>query len=643
MHSKFCKGEALPRTAEFDATNALENDDPDDVQEQLRGEEAGETFSSPDMAKKKQKFCKGTNIVKKSGLREGQRRGQYTLYFKYQVAMQFQSYQERQFDNPLERTSTIFNGLSVSNIWRWHTQLEELKRRLLHDTADVQHKSVRAGKMISFQSSAARRMSLHCGRQAAYAAVEEELFSRFKSERSRGRRINERWFRVMMVSLVTKHYGEEPGSRFKATHGWLIKFAQRYGITLRRANNHKHQSVEMRIAKIKRFHARLRRRLMDAPPHRLHPKWGRWLPQNRLSVDQVPCNFREGAKATYDVIGVDRVWIAGSKADDGKRFCTLQIIARAHNGEEGQPRRGQPKIGLIFRGTGCRISQEEKNGWHPDVHVRFQPKAWADADYCEAHAGKEMVEATARARARNEESVAFYDNLHGQTTELHETILKQKAGCVRHLLPTGVTSEIQLIDDGIGYAVKNEMGYALDVWLSKDENLELWTSASFPMWKKRVLITRLAAEAWEKVCSRFDFEKAATRIGMLMTIDGTNDEQIQIQGVEHYSFRDADAGATANDLPDDGRDPEEETFLNSEISDQQEDDEEAVEDGGALGSGESADEDDTDVYVTSVGEAPPPPSGFRCAARTLSPTFCFLTTCFVVRAQICSRCTSCCN
>ena len=35
------------------------------------------------------------------------------------------------------------------------------------------------------------------------------------------------------------------------------------------------------------------------------------------------------------------------------------------------------------------------------------------------------------------------------------------------------------------------------------------------------------------------------KIGMLMTIDGTNDDLIRIDGVEKYTFTDADAG----DLP----------------------------------------------------------------------------------------------
>ena len=432
--------------------------------------------------------------------------------------------------------------------------------------------------------------------------------------------MTERWLAVRMKQLVRSQYGNEPADKFRASYGWLGRFASRYNLSLRRANNHKHQSVEVRLPKIKRWHARFRRRLKACNPETLHPKWGRWLPRDRLSIDQVPCNLREGGKCTYDEKGATRIWLAGTKADDGKRFCTLQIIARAANGAPGTPRRGQPKIGVIFRGQGKRISAEERAGWHPDCDVRFQPKAWADAEYCELHAAHEMVAATEPARRESRESVAIYDNLYGQTTAEHEQILSRKAKCARHLLPTGVTAEIQLIDDGVGYAVKNEMGYALDSYLEEGENLQKWTNEGehgFAMWEKRVLITRLAGEAWERVCERFDFEKAATRIGMMLTIDGTGDDLLKIQGVEKYSFTDADGGPAGE--VDKGLDPvetqEDEAEVQGEEGEQDDEEGEGHEGEGNEGEEDEASdsdhEDDTAVHETLVGPAPEdPPLGY---------------------------------
>jgi len=46
---------------------------------------------------------------------------------------------------------------------------------------------------------------------------------------------------------------------------------------------------------------------------------------------------------------------------------------------------------------------------------------------------------------------------------------------------------------------------------------------------------------------------------MLMTIDGTNDDLIRIDGVEKYTFTDADAGnLPTNEASDDDDDEEEE-------------------------------------------------------------------------------------
>ena len=110
---------------------------------------------------------------------------------------------------------------------------------------------------------------------------------------------------------------------------------------------------------MKRWHARFRRRLMHGKQGKyFDPKWGRALPQNRISIDQVPCNLTEGDSRTYEDINTKRVWLVGNKADDGKRFCTLQVAARASNGDPSRPRNGQPKLTIIFRRKGIQITEK---------------------------------------------------------------------------------------------------------------------------------------------------------------------------------------------------------------------------------------------------------------------------------------------
>ena len=284
-----------------------------------------------------------------------------------------------------------------------------------------------------------------------------------------------RFLRVCMRRAIRAHYDEAASVGFRASDRWLQAFARRHGMRLRRKTNAKHLSIEARLAQCKRWHARFRRRLGRARvPLAADPTWGRWLPEDRLSIDQVPCNLREGDGRTYADAGAKRVWLAGSKHDDGKRFCTLQVAARCANGAPDAPRRGQPKLTILFRGRGKRVSAAERAAWHADVRVRFQPKAWADEAVCADYALHEVAEITAGARAAGRESVAILDNLHGHTTAAHRAHLARNR-CKRHLLPAGTTDELQLIDAGVGHALKTEMAHLHDEWLAQDDHLEMWT------------------------------------------------------------------------------------------------------------------------------------------------------------------------
>ena len=376
------------------------------------------------------------------------------------------------------------------------------------------------------------RLSLHPGGKCRFPRAETEAHRVYLRRRGRGLRVTARVLRVCMRRAIRKHYGEVAATGFRASDRWVQGFARRHGMSLRRKTNGKHASAAARIGQCRRWHARFRRRLGRAPaasttplppstptivppiapptapsamapscapsataPSPLsplpgpptapltalstagggvHPKWGRWLPEDRLSIDQVPCNLREGDGRTYADVGARRVWLAGSRHDDGKRFCTLQIAARCANGAPDAPRRGQPKLTILFRGRGQRVSAAERAAWHPDVHVRFQKKAWADEAVCADYALREVSEITAAARAAGRESVAILDNLHGHTTAAHRANLARNR-CKRHLLPAGTTDELQLIDAGVGHALKTEMAHLHDEWLAQDDHLEMWT------------------------------------------------------------------------------------------------------------------------------------------------------------------------
>lgn len=323
----------------------------------------------------------------------------------------------------------------------------------------------------------------------------------------------------------------------------------------------------------------------------------------------MPCNLRCGGARTYDDVGATRVWIAGAKADDGKRFCTFFILARGKC-DPSKPRRGQPKLCIIFRGAGKRVSAKERAAWHPDVTVRFQRKAWADDELCEDHAAVEVLEATAEARRAGRRSVVFFDNLSGHATATHLRNLRH-AGCDRHLLPTDCTGELMFIDDGIGARLKNLVGEEQDEWLEKGNNLERWTTGpkegGFSEWEKRAALSQAAGKAWARLCDTYDFEGSAVRIGMAMTADGSGDDKIKIAGLrEPYSFKDADGGP-------EGEESEAEVDSADEADvDESSDEGEGEEDEASDAMDSSDEEDDTAEWACSVAPAEAPP-GFAYA------------------------------
>ena len=132
--------------------------------------------------------------------------------------------------------------------------------------------------------------------------------------------------------------------------------------------NSKKASAEEKSPVIAAFHSKFR--LFLATGVNPHPKWGRFLPKNRWNFDQIHLPFSCIPDQTYEKKSAERVCIKQNQSAMQKRFCTLQVLFH--------PEKKQPKPTIIFRGKGVKISGAEKASWDQRVHVRFQPKVWAD-------------------------------------------------------------------------------------------------------------------------------------------------------------------------------------------------------------------------------------------------------------------------
>ena len=162
----------------------------------------------------------------------------------------------------------------------------------------------------------------------------------------------------------------------------IVNFIKRNHLKLRRVQRRKKKPKETFRESLMKWHSTLTERLVKTGKgENYNPVYGGFIPSQRYNVDQSPLPFAIDTKKTYKQIRPNdkenrnkNVWVSQPAPCLEKRQCTLQICFRS----EGK----QPRISVIFRGLGKRISAVEKASWHPDVDVYFQKNAWADTEFC---------------------------------------------------------------------------------------------------------------------------------------------------------------------------------------------------------------------------------------------------------------------
>ena len=155
-----------------------------------------------------------------------------------------------------------------------------------------------------------------------------------------------------MKKLISKEHGDDAAKDWKSTLSWRFKFCRRWGISLRRKTNSR-KALSDRLPKIKRWHARLVKRL--ARGKQLCPIFGQWPLSHRYDVDQVPYYFGNKDPVTLHCQeDGPRVRLPPNSGTNVKRDCTLQLCCTCI------PKGGvQPKAKIVFKSTGQRMPKVE--------------------------------------------------------------------------------------------------------------------------------------------------------------------------------------------------------------------------------------------------------------------------------------------
>ena len=139
----------------------------------------------------------------------------------------------------------------------------------------------------------------------------------------------------------------------------------------------KKQSKALMVEPLKNWHASFRERCIRPLKVKYDPKWGGFLPIQRLNVDQSPLPFVENSKKTHEYVEKGEKnhnpWISQTGSGLDKRQCFLQILYL--------PQGKQPNFGIFFRSKEP-VTMDEKLAYHKSVNVFFQTNARIDIDFC---------------------------------------------------------------------------------------------------------------------------------------------------------------------------------------------------------------------------------------------------------------------
>ena len=181
-----------------------------------------------------------------------------------------------------------------------------------------------------------------------------------------------------------------------------------------------------------------------------------------------------------------------------------------------------------------KISDAERNSYHPDVDVFFQVNAWVDTKVA-----VEWVEKTLNPVVEELNRYVLYcDNLTAQTHDSFKSAVSEKSGVAWFGLPKA-TDLWQPVDAGYAQLLKVLMCQQFENWLDDDEHAERWYANEKPFTasERRVLITHWGGNAYKKLCSpQYDdlHLQIFVKTGCFMTSDGSDDHLVKPEGLADY-------------------------------------------------------------------------------------------------------------
>ena len=370
-----------------------------------------------------------------------------------------------------------------------------------------------------------------------YKEMEDELYKLITNDRKNKRKVSRLSILVRAKKIVREldeKNGTDRSKDFKASNGWFWNFLKRKNIKFRARKSGKKKSTDENLPKIQEWYSYMRHKVLtvhvgDPEGQPWSSKWGRFPPELRYNVDQVPLPFVVSMDNTYTTADDTDVQIAGTgKGDLRKRQFTMNIYVNAGKGKDADG-----YVELICKGKvidGRRYNKLEREAWQKDVPMYFQKNAWMDRPVMALSASNFTDHVNKRWGGKK--CLLFCDNLDAHVCEETKTIFAD-GNVFLFCLPPSVTEAIQAIDAGYGRSMRCAVGRALNAWLMEKNNMELWESdKGLTAPQRRILISTLVSNANKEVLANDDARVGCfIRTGMLLTVDGSDDDKIKPQGL----------------------------------------------------------------------------------------------------------------
>lgn len=197
---------------------------------------------------------------------------------KYSAAFKAEVIHAAEDPNTTLRTVALYYKIDCSMVQRWMKNKVKILDKAAYSHSRLHHKIRPAVK---------------------HEELNKELLLRFKKARRNGHRVDFHW----IWSRARVIHFEQTGKESTLGKHVAVQFINKFNIKMRCKQRNKKKPREAFREDLQKWHATTRERLIRTGRNdNYDQKWGRFLPKQRLNVDQSPLPFAIDAKKTYDIV-----------------------------------------------------------------------------------------------------------------------------------------------------------------------------------------------------------------------------------------------------------------------------------------------------------------------------------------------------